>query len=328
MAILSCWMILTAAFMTREIIFSILTRQKVKLVLTISASELPPDDFHSGRALRFKPSYYEGSTYSAWFGYGFNWDLTQPYLNTISKVKFKVRGAAEITRVQKFIKTAGAGTANLIVVDGFELLTTKYYLLTVQTAGAPGTATLLLQRYDAELELENDDGVNDGEIITSATSTGPVQLGHGMEAYWEDGALAVGDVWYITCGNQEIKPHRMLVTVNDSVPLDLDPWGETHTFVHGVCDYYPVYLDFEIDFSQFWRLGNIIDCRDRRAGRWGNWSNHYLETGTPYEMTFYDVEDEEEIDGETFYTKQKFTWNLSPTTLLALGFYVGIPTGR
>ena len=121
-----------------------------------------------------------------------------------------------------------------------------------------------------------------------------MQLGHGIQAYWEDGTLAVGDVWYITCGNQEIKPHRMLVTLNDSVPTDPDPWGEAHTFVHGLCDYYATYQNFEIDFSQFWRLGNIIDCRDRQPGRWGNWSNHYLSIGTPYEMIFYDVEDEED----------------------------------
>ena len=114
-------------------------------------TQLPPDDLSLGRALRFKPAYYQGSAFSAWFGYGFNWDLTQQYFNTISKVKFKVRGAAAITRVQKFIKTAGTGTANMIVVDGFDLLVTKYYLLTVQTAGAPGTATLLLQRYNAIL---------------------------------------------------------------------------------------------------------------------------------------------------------------------------------
>ena len=154
-----------------------------------------------------------------------------------------------------------------------------------------------------------------------------MQLGHGIQAYWEDGTLSVGDVWYITCGNQEIKPHRMLVTLNDSIPADPDPWGEAHSFVHGLCDYYATYQNFEIDFSQFWRLGNIIDCRDRRPGRWGNWSNHYFSTGTPYEMTFYDVEDEEIIGGETFYTKQRFTWNLSPDTLLALGFYVGVPAG-
>jgi hypothetical protein len=115
-----------------------------------------------------------------------------------------------------------------------------------------------------------------------------------------------------------------LVTLNDSVPADTDPFGEAHSFVHGIGDYYTVWQDFEIDFSQFWRLGNIIDCRDRKPGRWGSWSNHNLSTGTPYELLYYDVFDPETINGETFYTKQRFTWNLS-NTLLALGFYVGIP---
>ena len=48
--------------------------------------------------------------------------------------------------------------------------------------------------------------------------------------------------------------------------------------------------------------------------------------GTPYETLYYDVFEPETINGETFYTKQRFTWNLS-STLLALGFYVGIPGG-
>ncbi len=110
-------------------------------------------------------------------------------------------------------------------------------------------------------------------------------------------------------------------------PDDTDPFGEAHTFVHAVCDYYPQYRTFEIDFSQFWRLGNIIDCRDRKPGRWGYWSNHQTETGSPYEILTYDVEEENEIAGETFYTKQRFGWNLDPATLLALGFYVGTPAG-
>ncbi len=79
----------------------------------------------------------------------------------------------------------------------------------------------------------------------------------------------MGDVWYITAGLQEIKPYKLLVTLNDSVPADADPFGEAHSFVHGIGDYYTAWQDFEIDFSQFWRLGNIIDCRDRKPGRVG-----------------------------------------------------------
>ena len=93
----------------------------------------------------------------------------------------------------------------------------------------------------------------------------------------------------------------------------------------GSVDYYPAFENFEIDFSQFWRSGNIIDCRDRKPGQWGNWSTHYIAIGAPYEMLFYDVADKEEIGGETFYTKQRFTWNLDPDTTVALGYYVGVP---
>ena len=121
----------------------------------------------------------------------------------------------------------------------------------------------------------------------------------------------MGDVWYITAGIQEIKPYKLLVTLNDSVPADADPFGEAHSFVHGIGDYYTAWQNFEIDFSQFWRLGNIIDCRDRKPGRWGSWSNHNVSAGTPYELLYYDVFDPEEINGEIFYTKQRFTWNLS-----------------
>jgi hypothetical protein len=93
--------------------------------------QLPDQDWSGGRALRFKPAYYGGSSFSAWFGYGFNWDLTQEYFDTISKVKFKLRGSGEVTRVQKFIKTAGAGTSNMILIDGFTKAEVKYYLITV-----------------------------------------------------------------------------------------------------------------------------------------------------------------------------------------------------
>ena len=168
--------------------------------------------------------------------------------------------------------------------------------------------------------------------ITCPAAPGYVNLGHGIQAYWEGGSLQVGDTWYITAGIQEMKPYKLLVTLNNSVPADSDPFGEAHSFVHGIGDYYTAFQAFEIDFSQFWRLGNIIDCRDRKRGYWGSWSNHLASTGTPYETLYYDVFEPEVINGETFYTKQRFTWNLSQT-LLALGFYVGIPadvnsTGR
>ena len=105
--------------------------------------ELPPKT--SNRALRFKPKYYQGSAFSAWFGYGFNWDLTPEYFNTISKVKFKAFGSNQGTRIQKFIKTAGAGDANLVLIDEYNVTRTNYYLITVTVAGAPGVAQANLQ---------------------------------------------------------------------------------------------------------------------------------------------------------------------------------------
>jgi hypothetical protein len=278
--------------------------------------ELPPGS--NNRALRFKPAYYEGSGFTAWFGYGFSWDLTPEYFNTISKLKFKALGANQSTRVQKFVKTAGAGDANMVVIDEFDVDMVKYYLLTVTTGGAPGVAQANLQVYDPYLTMETD------TTITCPAEGGEVNLGHGIKAYWESGTLAVGDTWYITAGVQDIKPFKLQVILNDSVPADADPFGEAHTFVHGIGDYYTAMQSFEIDFSQFWRLGNIIDCRDRKPGKWGSWSNHSMAVGTPYETLYYDVYDPEDISGETFYAKQRFTWNLS-STLLALGFYVGIP---
>ena len=280
--------------------------------------EVPQGDKSLGRALRFTPKYYQGSSFSAWFGYGFNWDLTPEYFNTISKVKFKAFGSNQSTRVQKFIKTAGAGDANLVLLDEYNTSGVKYYLLTVTQAGAPGVALANLKVYGPDLVNETD------ETITCPASPGYVNLGYNLKAYWEGGILQVGDVWYLTAGQQEIKPYKLLVTLNDSVPADADPFGEAHSFVHGIGDYYTAFQDFEIDFSQFWRLGNIIDCRDRKRGQWGSWSNHNMVTGTPYETLYYDVFEPEVINGETFYAKQRFTWNLS-STLLALGFYVGIP---
>ena len=278
--------------------------------------ETPPKG--SNRALRFTPKYYQGNTFSAWFGYGFNWDLTPQYFNTISKLKFKAMGSNQSTRVQKFIKTAGAGNSNMVLIDEFDVATVKYYLITVGVAGAPGVAQANLQVYDPFLTIETN------ETITCPAAPGFVNLGHGLKAYWEGGTLQVGDVWYITAGVQEVKPFKLLVTLNDSVPADPDPFGEAHSFVHGIGDYYTALQSFEIDFSQFWRLGNIIDCRDRKRGYWGSWSNHQASVGTPYETLYYDVFEPEAINGETFYAKQRFTWNLS-SSLLALGFYVGVP---
>ncbi len=299
-------------------------------------TEIPPDDPTYGRALRFVPQYYRGPGFSAWFGFGFNWDLTQQYFNTISKVRFKLRGKGAVSRVQRFIKTAGTGAAKMVLIDGFDLAQVRYYHITVTEAGPPGTARATLAVYDGNLRLLNDvdpdDGI-DGEEITCPSSTSPVLLGHGLRAYWQDGDLAVGDTWLITCGGQEIKPHRLLLSLNNSKTTDADPFGETYSFVHGLPDHWTSWREFEIGFEQFWRLGNIIDCRDRKPGRWGNWSVHNLVYGEPYEILFYDLEDEETIFGEVFYTKQRFTWHLDPTTLQALGFYVGIPadvtsTGR
>jgi hypothetical protein len=278
--------------------------------------ETPPKS--GNRALRFTPKYYQGNTFSAWFGYGFNWDLTPEHFNTISKVKFKALGSNQSTRVQKFIKTAGAGNSNLVLTDEYNTNGVKYYLITVTQAGVPGVAQANLKVYGPDLVNESD------ATITCPASPGYVNLGHNLKAYWEGGTLQVDDTWYLTAGQQEINPYKLLVTLNNSIPSDSDPWGEGHSFVHSIGDYYTALQDFEIDFSQFWRLGNIIDCRDRKRGYWGSWSNHNMVTGTPYETLYYDVFEPETINGEIFYTKQRFTWNLS-NTLLALGFYVGIP---
>ena len=108
------------------------------------------------------------------------------------------------------------------------------------------------------------------------------------------------------------------------MPADADPWGEAHTFVHGIGDYYTALQVFEIDFSQFWRLGNIIDCRDRKPGRWGSWSNHSMSVGTPYETLYYDVMIRKKSTARLF-TPNSGSPGTSAQTLLALGFYVGIP---
>lgn len=230
-----------------------------------------------------------------------------------------MRSAGAISHVQKFLKAAGTGTAPLIVQDGFILATVKYFQLTVTAGGPPGLAKVLVQRFGADMVPETE------EAVTSATALQPLDLGYGLKAYWLDGSLEVGDTWLLTCGNQEIRLHRLWVILNDSRPTDPEPFGEAHTYVHGLGDYYPDWQDFELDFSQFWRLGNLIDCRDRKPQAWGNWSVHQGVPGRPYEMLFYDVAEPETIDGKLFYTKQRFTWNLNPATLEALGFFVGIP---
>ena len=206
----------------------------------------------------------KAASFTAWFGYGFNWDLTvPPYFNTISKVKFKVLGANQGTRVQKFIKTAGAGDANMVMIDEFDVDMVKYYLLTVTAGGAPGTAQAHLQVYDALPDHgDRHHYYLPGSARVCQPGTWPqCLLGKRDPAGWR----------YLVChgrgpGCQALQAAGYL---NDSVPADPDPWGEAHTFVHGIGDYYTAFQSFEIDFSQFWRLGNIIDCRDRKARKVG-----------------------------------------------------------
>ena len=115
-------------------------------------------------------------------------------------MKFKALGANQGTRIQKFVKTAGAGDANMVSLTSYDVDMVKYYLLTVTSGGAPGVAQAHLQVYDPYLIMETD------TTITCAGGSGYVNLGHGIKAYWESGTLAVGDTWYITAGVQEIKP--------------------------------------------------------------------------------------------------------------------------
>jgi hypothetical protein len=282
---------------------------------------LPPEPEGNGRALRFKPHYYGGITYSAWWGYGFNWDLTQTYFNTINAIKFKAKGACNTTKVQKFIRTAGTGNSTMILDDSnFAASELKYYCLTIDTGGSPGVATATVKVYGPDLKLEST------TAITTPAMDNYINLGNGLKAKWQGDPLAAGDTWYVTVGSQEIYSHRLLISLNNSLPTDPDPWGTQNTFVHAIPDCYSDYQDFEIGFDQFWRLNNIIDCRDRKQGYWGNWSSHYMNVGTPYEMLFYDIQNLEAIDGELYYTKQKFSWNLNTSTTVAIGFYVGIPS--
>jgi len=280
---------------------------------------LASSDGNSGRVLRFKPSYYHGPGFSAWFGYGFNWDLSQEYFNTISRVKFKLKTSGAVSRVYQSLKTGGTGTAAMILVDGLSQGNVTSVQITVTQGGAPGTAVALVERYGPGRQFVSE------ETIVCPASAQPVELCPGLAAYWQEGTLAEGDTWLITCGNLELRPHRLQVILNNSRPTDADAYGPEHTFVHGLGDYYPNWGEFDLSLQQFWRLDNIIDCRDRRPGCWGNWSVHRQGSGSPQEMFSYDICEEESIAGEVFYTKHRCSWNMDPATLEALGFFVGIP---
>ncbi len=263
------------------------------------------------------------STYSAWWGYGFNWSRQTEPFSGINTVSLKVQSPLAVSRVTHLAKSGNGGTAVLRLQDngqGSELLT---YVLTITQGGEVGQARFSLQAWDSQRRLQ----VDYPDVATSGVEA-PIRLDEGVCLWWEPGPgsdFIAGDVWTFRTGDLEYHPRRLSLTLNDAPAQTADPWDPAHTFVHALPDRFAELTPLALDFSQFWRLDNIIDDRDRRMSQWGAW---YATVGEGWgSITMNDREITEIIDGEIFYTQMHVRWDL-PENTTAFGVWVGIDTAR
>lgn len=255
----------------------------------------------------------------AWFGYGLGWALTQPPFSGLSRVSFRLRGAAGTTRVHQVTKS-GSGSATLLLLGDYQHQEKRRFVISIETGGAVGQATF---------RWSKDGGVTwEEEGVVTGDREHPVPLYGGLLVAWEGGGsphFNPGDSWTFWAGEPVAHPRRLLVVLNDAPPDAADPWGPGHTYVHAVPDRFADLTAFDLSFLQFWRLDNLIDDGDRVRATWGVW--HAASQPDTSVITLHDREETEEIDGEIFYTQRCITWNLSEHAT-AFGAWCGIDTGR
>lgn len=270
------------------------------------------------RALRVILKDYISTGFQAWWGYGLNWNLAQSPLSTITKARFQLRGLAKTNKVHNILKV-GTGTAVLVVKGIFDGSSRTRFLLQAEGTGEIGAVNF---------KWSNTNGASwQATGCKTGGKDAPASLGNGLEVYWEPGAgndLVSGDYWSFTAGDPEVHPRRLLITLNDSTPGDADPWGPAHIFVYAVPDRYDALTQFELDFSQFKRIDNLIDDRDRRRPAWGSW---YVSPPSVSDILVLDREVEETIEGDKYYTQLQVESKID-AYCTAWGVWTGLNTSE
>ncbi|MFP3866872.1 MAG: LamG-like jellyroll fold domain-containing protein [Desulfobacteraceae bacterium] len=284
----------------------------------------PPAAAEGPRALRAVLNDYTTSGFSAWWGYGMNWSLAESPFSNIDQVRFRLRGDGTPSQIRnvakiKFPASGNTGSATLIIHDAYHHGDNLKYEIQITKAGDIGEAEFSWAVYDyQETQLEHQTGVK-----TSGREM-PIALSNGIRVYWEPGAsndFELNDYWSFWAGDPETHPRRLQVLLNDSQPEDVDPWGAAHTFVHALPDRFTELTQFAVNFSQFWRIDNIVDDRDRRRCQWGRW--YYPGEGGKCLITISDREETETIQEEIFYTQRQISW-VSSGPVYSLGAWVGV----
>ncbi|HAY23184.1 MAG TPA: hypothetical protein DCY27_13685 [Desulfobacterales bacterium] len=273
------------------------------------------------RALHVIFSECNSGNASAWLGYGLNWDLGNPPFNAIDRLFFSYYGNRCQTRVANCNFVSSGGTAELCLQEDYNEGQACVMLVIITKGGELGEAEFTFELYrmngaDPEMKEEG--------LLTSHNR---INLHYGVQVWWELGStFVVGDYWCVTLGRVRSHPRRLQIILNDSEPGACEAWGPEHTFVHALPDRYDRLTDFEIPFTSFWRLDNVIYDGDRRRTGWNPWCS--LGASQPQGiMSVQDHEEEQEIEGEVFYTQAQLAWDL-PEDASALGFWTGINTAE
>jgi hypothetical protein len=279
-------------------------------------SELAPSQ--GGRALHVRATLPTMQD-AAWFGYGLDWSLTGNPFKAMDRLTFSVQGTSDTCHLHNVTKT-GSGSAVLVLLGDYTKQEKRQFAVRIETTGEVGSATF---------RWSKDGGVTwVATGLVSGDRQHPVTLEEQLAVAWEAGGgndLVAGDLWNFWGGEPAIHPRRLLVTLNDADPDDPAPFTPEHTYVHAIPDRFAEATAFDLPFSQFWRLDNIIDDVDRLQATWASWYSA-TEAGAN-DITVGTREATEVILGETFYTQRYVTWDLSPY-VTAFGLWTGLDTSR
>jgi hypothetical protein len=271
------------------------------------------------RALRVVTPSFTASWHGAWWGYGLNWDLSNPPLDTVDTLTFKLRTARNASSVHNQVRIGYAGgNANLIVQDRGGGANPYGIVVYIDAGGVLGTATYKWSKdWGATWEAT---GLNTCGVDS------PAHLFDNIYIWWEiydTPNFATNDYWEFKTIDILDYPQRLLICLNDSIISDPTPWTEEHCFYAALPDIYETLTEVAIAFAQFWRRDNIVYDGDRVKGSgWGPW----YAGGTMSILFATERQLEQTISGETFYTQLKIEWAGSGMT--DWGMWTGLNTSE